>query len=203
MLRQVKGDATKPQFLGNDTKVIIPHVCNDIGMWGSGFVLALNNAFGFGPRQAYLRWYGGERGAFADDAYGISVHYATPQGEKPAFQLGQTQFVTLKGKNIVIASMVAQHAVKVRGWEDDDRPPIRYGALLDCMRQVQYVAAQNNAEIHAPRFGSDLAGGAWDVILQMIREEWVDKNITTTIYEWVPPSSNPLDRFQFNEEKHP
>src|SRR5262245_8320884 len=33
----VKGDATSPQADGNK---IIAHVCNDVGKWGKGFVLA-------------------------------------------------------------------------------------------------------------------------------------------------------------------
>ena len=40
----LKGDATKPEGLG--TK-IIAHVCNDVGLWGKGFVLAVSKRWKF------------------------------------------------------------------------------------------------------------------------------------------------------------
>jgi hypothetical protein len=39
LLKYVIGDATSPQGTGNK---IIVHICNDIGGWGLGFVLALS-----------------------------------------------------------------------------------------------------------------------------------------------------------------
>ncbi|RKW18275.1 MAG: Appr-1-p processing protein, partial [Capnocytophaga sp.] len=38
-IKYIKADATFPQSEGN---IIIPHICNDIGAWGKGFVLALS-----------------------------------------------------------------------------------------------------------------------------------------------------------------
>jgi O-acetyl-ADP-ribose deacetylase (regulator of RNase III) len=38
-IQYVKGDATQPQGEGNK---IIVHICNDIGAWGAGFVLAVS-----------------------------------------------------------------------------------------------------------------------------------------------------------------
>ncbi len=43
------GDATAPK---GDGPKIIPHVCNDIGGWGSGFVLALSARWA-APEAAY------------------------------------------------------------------------------------------------------------------------------------------------------
>lgn len=39
-INYVIGDATNPQ--GNGIK-LIPHICNNIGAWGKGFVMALSN----------------------------------------------------------------------------------------------------------------------------------------------------------------
>ncbi|MBM7418211.1 MULTISPECIES: hypothetical protein [Chryseobacterium] len=39
-ITHLKGDATNPQTEGNK---IITHICNDIGGWGKGFVLAISN----------------------------------------------------------------------------------------------------------------------------------------------------------------
>jgi len=38
-INYVKGDATNPASIGNK---IIAHVCNDIGGWGKGFVMAIS-----------------------------------------------------------------------------------------------------------------------------------------------------------------
>ena len=39
MIHYIKGDASYP--IGDEIK-IIAHVCNDIGAWGKGFVLAIS-----------------------------------------------------------------------------------------------------------------------------------------------------------------
>ncbi len=38
-IHYLKGDAVYPQARGN---IIITHICNDIGVWGRGFVVALS-----------------------------------------------------------------------------------------------------------------------------------------------------------------
>jgi hypothetical protein len=49
------GDATKPEGAGVK---IIAHVCNDIGAWGRGFVLALSK-LSPAPERAFREWYAG------------------------------------------------------------------------------------------------------------------------------------------------
>lgn len=41
-------------------------------------------------------------------------------------------------------------------------PPIRYDALLECLKQLGFQAHQSQASIHMPRAACDLAGGKWD-----------------------------------------
>jgi len=48
-INYVVGDATQP--IG-DGKKIICHICNDIGAWGAGFVLALSKRWAY-PEQFY------------------------------------------------------------------------------------------------------------------------------------------------------
>ena len=48
-INYVIGDATAPQGEG---KKIICHICNDIGAWGAGFVLALSAKWSY-PEQRY------------------------------------------------------------------------------------------------------------------------------------------------------
>lgn len=49
----LKGDATSPQASGIK---IIAHVCNDIGGWGKGFVLAISRRWPE-PEKAYREWH--------------------------------------------------------------------------------------------------------------------------------------------------
>lgn len=67
----VVGDATEPLGAG---PFVIAHVCNDLGRWGAGFVLALSKRWKQ-PEAEYRRWF---RGAAAD---------------LPSFALGEVQFV--------------------------------------------------------------------------------------------------------------
>jgi O-acetyl-ADP-ribose deacetylase (regulator of RNase III) len=50
-LHYIVGDATSP--LG-DGKRIVVHVCNDIGGWGAGFVLAISRRW-TAPEESYRR----------------------------------------------------------------------------------------------------------------------------------------------------
>ena len=52
-IQYIKGDATQPT--GNGNKIIV-HVCNDIGGWGKGFVMALSKRWK-APEQEYRNWY--------------------------------------------------------------------------------------------------------------------------------------------------
>ncbi|MBV9509840.1 MAG: Appr-1-p processing protein, partial [Caulobacteraceae bacterium] len=49
----LKGDATQPTGKGNK---IIAHICNDLGGWGKGFVLALSKRWPQ-PEAAFRQWY--------------------------------------------------------------------------------------------------------------------------------------------------
>lgn len=49
MITVLSGDATAPTCDGSK---IIAHVCNDVGAWGKGFVLAVSNRW-LGPEQVY------------------------------------------------------------------------------------------------------------------------------------------------------
>src|SRR5688500_5624501 len=51
----INGDATQPQTKRNR---IIAHVCNDLGGWGKGFVLAISKRWGE-PEATYRAWHKG------------------------------------------------------------------------------------------------------------------------------------------------
>lgn len=53
MIKYIKGDATNPRVEGNK---IITHICNDMGGWGKGFVMAVSKRWKM-PEEEYRRWY--------------------------------------------------------------------------------------------------------------------------------------------------
>ena len=140
--------------------LFIPHICNNVGGWGSGFVVPLAKQWPE-TRQAYI--------------------------SLPNYKLGETQFVRVTGKpsdypapggNIWVCNMIAQnHTIS-----PENPKPIKYAALAQCMQRVAEACRQKTSpEIHAPMFGSGLAGGNWDFIEELIQEIW--NGIPTTIYK--------------------
>lgn len=151
----LKGDATDPIVEGN--KFII-HVCNSVGAWGKGFVVSLSRKWKQ-PEAEYRKWANGQ------------LDY------KP-FKLGQVQFVKVE-KDIVVANMVGQYDIKPH----NGVPPIRYGAIDECLKKVAELALKYKASICAPRFGSGLAGGLWEEIEKLIIKNLCEKNIDVYIYD--------------------
>jgi len=132
------GDATQPQGEGN--KVIV-HVCNDLGAWGAGFVLALSK-----------RW-------SAPEKYYRAMH-------KDERYLGNVQFVHAQ-QGIAVANMIGQHGI---GYDENGVAPIRYDAVRTALTRVNAFAVEENASIHMPRIGCGLAGGKWEEIAKIIKD---------------------------------
>src|SRR5690349_16084414 len=129
-IRYLIGDATEPATAGNK---IIAHVCNDVGGWGKGLVVALSKRWK-APEREYRRWYA-ERAS--ND-----------------FALGAAQFVSVSD-DLWIANMIGQHGIRA----SKDGPPIRYDAVRHALERVAHFVIENAASVHMPRIGCGLAGG--------------------------------------------
>ena len=147
------GDATRPT--GNDAKIIV-HVCNDAGGWGKGFVVAVSRRWRE-PEKCYRAWRRGE--------------------EAQPFALGQVQFVRVEDA-IWVANLIGQHGM---GFQHG-LPPIRYEAIREGLRVVAAKAKELGASVHMPRIGSGLAGGKWEEVERIVREELIASDIAVTIY---------------------
>jgi O-acetyl-ADP-ribose deacetylase (regulator of RNase III) len=159
MITYLTGDATDPQTPG--TKVIA-HVCNDEGKWGRGFVLSVSKRWSE-PEADYREW---------------SALTQPYDGPTQPFTLGQTRLVHCYG-DIYVANMIAQHG---RYAKDDGTPPIRYGALEECLTELRRLAIWNHATVHMPRIGCGLAGGKWSEIEPIIERTLPD--IEVYIYDF-------------------
>jgi O-acetyl-ADP-ribose deacetylase (regulator of RNase III) len=131
------GDATRPEGAGSK---IIAHVCNDVGAWGKGFVLALSK-LSPAPERAFREWY----------------------RERERFALGAVQFVSVS-PDIEVANMIGQHGIRAL----QGVPPIRYDAVERALKTVGEKAQTENASVHLPRIGCGLAGGKWSEIEPLI-----------------------------------
>lgn len=151
MINYVIGDATSPQGEGN--KLII-HISNDLGKWGAGFVLALSRKWSL-PESVY-------------------------RAEKK-YVLGNVQLVQVES-DVYVVNMIAQHDVNATfvsfGNGVTTVPPIRYDALMECLKAVNDIAIQLNGSIHMPRIGCGLAGGNWSIVEKIINEALSDVDIT-------------------------
>jgi O-acetyl-ADP-ribose deacetylase (regulator of RNase III) len=151
----LKGDATVPQAKGNK---IICHVCNDLGRWGKGFVMALSARWPQ-PEAEYRRWH---RERSQDD-----------------FVLGRVQLVQAS-PNVVVANMIGQHGIKA----GSNGPPIRYDAIEKCLNEVAHAARKMNASVHMPRIGCGLAGGKWERIEPLIIKTLCERDILVQVYDF-------------------
>jgi hypothetical protein len=94
--------------------------------------------------------------------------------------LGTTN-ISRPDDKVMVANMIAQH----RHIGVGEKRPIRYVALMECMRKVKLCmnGKYGPKEIYCPKFGSDRARGHWPTIEALIEEIWVDKAIDVTVFE--------------------
>lgn len=153
IVNYIKGDATNPKTDGNK---IIVHVCNDIGVWGKGFVMAISKRWKT-PELKYKEWF----------------------KTQDNFSLGQTQFVKVAA-DLWIANLIGQHRIYK---DENGNPPIRYDSLAKGLDTVSIFAIEYKATVHLPRIGCGLAGGTWDKVEPLIQQSFVENGIETFVYD--------------------
>ena len=160
-INYLKGDVTSPVVKTGIR--VIAHICNDIGAWGGGFVLAVSKKWAQ-PEREYRK--------LAKNNVGD-------------FRLGVVQCVSVGfsnslGDSVWVANMIAQHGC---GWVNNV-PPIRYDALETCLNNLVYNLRDNKeASVHMPRIGCGLAGGTWDKVEAIINKTLVANNIPVYVYD--------------------
>lgn len=156
-------DISKERILTkhNGGNVVIPHVCNNIGLFGAGFASYV--ASNFPDVKANFEMLGTKN------------------------KLGHVQYVKVLSnksykREMFFANMIAQNKVI----SPKNPRPLNYEALVKCMSDVRSFClelskhTENQTEIHCPKFGSGLAGGNWDLISELIKDIW--SNIPVFVY---------------------
>lgn len=168
-IKYVKGDATWPAP-DDKTKVIL-HCCNDLGGWGSGFVVALSNRY-LNVDVAYRNWFH-QTGAVSP--FDILYESSKVPG------LGEIQVLELSPK-LLLCNMIGQHGVGHLGVT----PPIRYEAFeqgFQALNDFFSLMDITDASIHCPRLGCGLAGGDWAKVSDLLMEHFVSNSFPVTVYD--------------------
>ncbi|MGV9639617.1 macro domain-containing protein [Streptomyces sp. NPDC004822] len=150
----VRGDATVPSVKGVK---VIAHVCNDIGGWGKGFVLAISRRWPE-PERSYRAWH---RERASND-----------------FGLGAVQLVQVE-PYVWVANMIGQRGIRTGG----KGVPVRYEAIDAALERLAEKAADLGASVHMPRIGCGLAGGKWSRVEPLITGRLVRRGIPVTVYD--------------------
>jgi O-acetyl-ADP-ribose deacetylase (regulator of RNase III) len=169
-LKYVTGDVTDPQI---DYDAYLIHVCNNANGFGSGVAGAIARRWPRVKREFH---------AWARD--GI---YATNGGaEETPYRLGEIQTISVQETpRLTVVNMVAQDGYWKPG-ESRGRCYLNYASLALCLNQVMNLARIFEMDVVAPRFGSALAGGNWNLIEEMIQRGLCDNGVNVTIYD--PPT---------------
>ncbi|MFJ9441848.1 macro domain-containing protein [Kitasatospora sp. NPDC101235] len=151
----VRGDATAP--LGKGVKVIA-HVCNDLGGWGKGFVLALSRRWPE-PEAAYRRWH--------------------RERAKNDFGLGAVQLVPV-GPYVWVANLIGQRGIRTGR---SSGVPVRYEAIDTGLASLGEDALRLGASVHMPRIGCGLAGGRWERVEPLVTARLTARGVPVTVYD--------------------
>lgn len=173
MITYKTGDMFREIDFESPTIKLIPHCCNNIDGYGSGFAGAVAKFFP-AAKERYHQWY----------RMGVDMESGKP------FRLGQFQSVKVKSQDlynaVYILNMIGQDGV--RG--PNNPKPVKYGHLHSCVQKVgellRLYTAKNPPghpiEIITVKFGSDLAGGDWNIIEEFVLDHWILPNVPITVY---------------------
>lgn len=135
--------------------VFVPHVCNNIDLFGAGFAAAVASHYPEVKTNYHLL---GKN--FLSNNFGYSQILMVD--EEPKYR-----------HKLFFVNMIAQNGVK--GYNNPR--PLNYFALSQSMYKLSHFIHKNfnninDVEIHCPKFGSGLAGGNWEFISDLIDDIW-------------------------------
>lgn len=156
----INGDATQPPITQGQYSVIC-HCCNTLGAWGRGFVVPLGKQY---PK------------AKMDYKKFIA---STPADKR----LGKASCVKVD-KNIIVANIMGQERIYPT---NDGQIPLNYDALKQGFENVIERMDKTTVPytIHMPRIGCGLAGGDWNIVENIIKEVFGEKDIEVFVYDFI------------------
>ena len=151
----------------NGATVFIPHVCNNIDLFGAGFAADIADKFPSVKADYHML---GKN--FLKNNFGYA-------------QIIKVMEETRHKQKLYIVNMIAQNGVQ----SNNNPRPLNYFALAKSMGLLSsfilsntgYLNKSENIEIHCPKFGSGLAGGNWNFISELIEDVWGRYNVTVHV----------------------
>lgn len=172
MIKFIKGDATSP--IGDGNKIII-HCCNDIGAWGSGFVVAISKRWSE-PENEYRDWYKTKKYT-SKLSINLGGNSFLIDRKSTSFGLGKV-LISQVHDDMFVGNIIGQSGTI----SNNNQSPIVYDAIRGGVRKINGFANIAKASVHMPRMGCGLAGGKWSEIERIITEEL--PNIDVTVYDF-------------------
>lgn len=161
----------------NGSTVFVPHVCNNIDLFGAGFAAQVADRFPSVKADYHML---GKN--FLKNNLGYSQ--IVKVYEEPKYRHG-----------LYIVNMIAQN-----GTIHKNNPrPLNYLALVKAMNNLSnfildktgFSSGSEKIEIHCPKFGSGLAGGNWNFIMNLIEDVWSRYSVTIYNYNKRTNYANP------------
>lgn len=154
----LRGDATAPRGEGFR---ILAQIVNDRSMiWGAGFGRAVRRRWP-GVQEDFAQW---------------------AVGHRSEYSLGNIHFSRIDD-SLTVAHLVAQHGIG-----PSRAPRIRYGALESSLQKLADHAAAIQASVHMPRIGTGEAGGAWEIVSEIIEDTLCRKKVDVIVYDLPTPA---------------
>lgn len=142
----------------NGATVFVPHVCNNVDLFGAGFAAQVAQKFPSVKADYHML---GKN--FLKNNFGYCQILKV--FEDPKFR-----------HKLFFVNMIAQNGTR----NPNNIRPLHYPALVKSMNTLQqyiftntgFISKTENIEIHTPKFGSGLAGGNWNFISDLIEDIW-------------------------------
>jgi O-acetyl-ADP-ribose deacetylase (regulator of RNase III) len=151
-------------------KIIICHVCNNIGAWGQGFALSISKKWDW-VEHSYKNWH----------RRGLTMMDGNKNNTYVNFKLGCVQFVVIN-KKLIVANMIAQNGII----SPTNNKQLSMEDLEICLEKCYSVAKMHGAALQMPRIGAGLAGGDWNEIEPVLRRLALFHQITTKVLHMDP-----------------
>jgi hypothetical protein len=152
----------------NGSTVFIPHVCNNIDLFGAGFAQQIAERFPSVKQDYHML---GKN--FLKNNMGYAQIIKVYEEKKYKHKL-------------FIVNMIAQNGIR----SQSNLRPLNYWGLVKSMTSLAsyittntgFINKNENVEIHCPKFGSGLAGGDWHFISDLIEDIW--SKFFVTVYKY-------------------
>lgn len=164
-INYVKGDATLPKIIEGKRSIIV-HCVNTLGAWGAGFVVPLGKRY---PQtkeyyHSFLNSYKGNR-----------------------FELlGTINLVADVAEDTDVVNLFGQERIYPIMKDGKKIIPLNYDALRKGFSEIVslYKTLDYSFTIHMPKIGCGLAGGDWNIVEQIIKDEFINKGIEVYVYDF-------------------